>query len=187
MKSKPQSKKFNPTFWLKPINVHPKIGSSALDRFCYRWFYQSNERQVNPNIIPQQDDIDIIMREMTEINGFCVESMGVNDSGLAYTMLTIANIRPDIKENGVLAEISYKLLVVTRQYFQMTRKLDCSPFVEWVNSHQIILYIPVSIIGLRALENLQAEYTLWRRQQIARKASNERRLEEAVSRYRQNH
>ncbi len=184
LKSKPNSRKFNPTFWLKPVNVLPKMGTSAFDRFCYRWFCESNERQVNPALVPRLDDIDIILREMSEFNGYCTENIGVNNLGLAYAALTIAGIRPDIKENGVVAEISYKLLVVTRQYFQMTRGLDCSPFVEWINPHRIILYIPVSTIGLRNFENIQAEYSLWQRQQMARKASNERRLSEAITRYR---
>ncbi len=184
MKSKSNSRKFNPTFWLQPVNVLPKMGSSTFDRVCYQLFYESAERQINPALVPRLDDIDIIMREMTELNGFCVEGMGVNNLGLSYTALTIASIKPDSKENGVIAEISYKLLVVTRQYFQMTRGFDCSPFVEWINPHRIILYIPVSTIGLRNFENIQAEYTLWRRQQMARKASNERRLSEAITRYR---
>lgn len=187
LKSKPNSRKFNPTFWLKPVNVQPKMGTSAFDRFCYRWFYESNERQINPALVPRLDDIDIIMREMAELNGYCTESIGVNNLDLAYAALTIAGIKPDIKENGVIAKISYKLLVVTRRYFQMTRGFDCAPFVEWVNLHRIVLYIPVSTIGLRNFENIQAEYTLWRRQQMARNASNERRLAEAVTRYRKQH
>ena len=187
LKSKSNSRKFNPTFWLKPVNVQPKMGTSAFDRFCYRWFYEAAERQVNPALVPRLDDIDTIMREISEFNGYCAESIGVNNSGLAYAALTIASIRPDIKAQGVVAEISYKLLVVTRQYFQMTRGFDCSPFVEWVNPHRIVLYIPVSKIGLRTFENIQAEYALWRRQQMARKASNERRLTDAVARYRKQH
>lgn len=52
------------------MDVHPQMESSGFDRFCYHWFYESSDRQVNLSIVLRLEDIDVIMREMTEFNGF---------------------------------------------------------------------------------------------------------------------
>ncbi len=167
-------------FWLQPVNVHPKLGTTAFDNFCYRWFYETNERQINPVLIPRLDDIDIIMKQIDEFQGYCVENIFVNDSGIACTVLTLGGIKPFVKENYTPDQLARKIIVLTRKHMQMTRLMDCVPFLEWVSLNRMILCIPVSILGLRTLENLQKEYFRQKRLQTAKKAAKERRIAQAM-------
>ena len=167
-------------FWLQPVTVYPKLGSTTFDKFCYKWLYEANERQINAALIPRLDDTDIIMKEMDEFQGYCIENIFVNNSGIACTVLTLGGLKPFVKENYTPNQIAQKMIVITRKHMQMTRLIDCVPFIEWIDLNHIVLCIPVSILGLRTLENLQKEYCRQKRLQTAKKAAKERRIEHAM-------
>lgn len=139
----------------KPVTAELVHERSPIQQIVYLLLYKRSDEQINPQLEPTAEDIESIMSSVSEIKGYCLDSVSFND-GIRYLQYSIA-LSAEALRNSTPNKLATHILINWRSHWHRTRGIDCAPFCPLLTSKKLILAVPVSRKGYMQLALIQRE------------------------------
>ena len=138
-------------------------------KLYFELFQRTKEECIQQYLVPTLADIQEIMNSMSEIQGYYLANLVINNDGLVRISLVLGNISSHAKKEETPATVGRKFLVTVRQHYLVTRNHMVYPFIEEFNERRIFWGLPVSIKGEKTLARMQQAEEFRKRANAARK------------------
>lgn len=171
---------------------HPYLFSSFVPQYLqptqrgffeelrYQLLYRTEEEKIKPLLCISPDDIESVLNSLPEFRTFFVEGVHT-DEGVVYVSVRLGGISAEHRRTLTPREIGEHFLVAWRHHWQVTRGVDCYPFIVSLTTKRLLFGQPISIQGMRTLARIQADQQALLKQSLEQQASRQERIAQVTS------